>query len=67
MFPEWEEVEIERDIAVQGKVKMKMIIPKQDKEKRLLLLQHDAQVPEEKDQKSWQKLIQPTLSKQNQK
>jgi hypothetical protein len=31
---------------------MKMFIPKQDKGKRLLLLQLDAQVPEEEDQKS---------------
>ncbi len=38
---------------------MKMIIPKQDKLKRLPLLQLDAQVPEEE-----QKLIQATLSKQ---
>jgi hypothetical protein len=37
------------------KVKMKMIIPKQDKVKRLLLLQLDAQVPEEEDQKSLKK------------
>jgi hypothetical protein len=36
----------------QGKVQMKMIIPKQDKVKRLLLLQHNAKVPEEEDQKS---------------
>jgi hypothetical protein len=34
---------------------MKIIIPKQDKVKRLLLLQLDAQVPEEKDQKILQK------------
>ncbi len=59
MFPEWQEVEVERDIKVQGKVQMKMIIPKQDKVKRLLLLQLDAQVPEEE-----QKWIQATLSKQ---
>jgi hypothetical protein len=38
---------------------MKMFIPKQDKVKRLLLLQLDAQVPEEE-----QKRIQATLSKQ---
>jgi hypothetical protein len=31
---------------------MKMFIPKQDKAKRLLLLQLDAQAPEEEDQKS---------------
>jgi hypothetical protein len=31
---------------------MKMFIPKQAKVKRLLLLQLDAQVPEEEDQKS---------------
>jgi hypothetical protein len=31
---------------------MKTIIPKQDKVKRLLLLQLDAKVPEEEDQKS---------------
>ncbi len=43
---------------------MKMIIPKQDKVKRLLLLQLDAQVPEEEDQKSLQKWIQATLYKQ---
>jgi hypothetical protein len=30
---------------------MKMIIPKQDNVKRLLLLQLDTQVPEEEDQK----------------
>ncbi len=41
-----------------------MIIPKQDKVKRLLLLQLDAQVPEEEDQKFLQKWIQATLSKQ---
>jgi hypothetical protein len=35
---------------------MKMILPKQDKVKRLLLLQLDAQVPEEEDQKSLQKM-----------
>jgi hypothetical protein len=45
-------VELEIDIEVQGKVLMKMIIPKQDKVKRLLLLQLDTQVPEEEDQKS---------------
>jgi hypothetical protein len=60
-------VEVESDIKVQGKVQMKMIIPKQDKEKRLLLLEHDAQVPEEEDQKSSQKLIQAPLFKQTQK
>jgi hypothetical protein len=53
VFPEW--VEVERDIKLQRKVKMKMIISKQDKVKRLLLLQLDAQVPEEEDQKSLQK------------
>jgi hypothetical protein len=53
VFPEW--VEVERDIKLQRKVQMKMIIPKQDKVKRLLLLQLDAQVPEEEDQKSLQK------------
>jgi hypothetical protein len=47
VFPERQEVEVERDIEVQGKVLMKMIIPKQDKVKRLLLLQLNAQVPEE--------------------
>jgi hypothetical protein len=31
---------------------MKMFIPKQDKVKRLLLLQLNAEVPEEEDQKS---------------
>ncbi len=60
MFPEWQQVEVERDIEVQGKVQMKMIIPKQDKVKRLLLLQLEAQVPEEEDQKSLQKWIQET-------
>ncbi len=59
VFPEWQEVEVERDIKVQGKVLMKMIIPKQDKVKRLLLLQLNTQVPEEE-----QKWIQATLSKQ---
>ncbi len=43
-----------------------MIIPKQDKVKRLLLLRLNAQVPEEEDQKSLQKWIQATLCKQNQ-
>jgi hypothetical protein len=43
---------VERGIKVQGKVLMKMIIPKQEKVNRLLLLQHNAQVPEEEDQKS---------------
>jgi hypothetical protein len=43
---------------------MKMIIPKQDKVKGLLLLQLDAQVPEEEDQKSLQEYIQATLSQQ---
>ncbi len=43
---------VERDIKLQGIVMMKMIIPKQDKVKRLLLLQLNAQVPEEEDQKS---------------
>jgi hypothetical protein len=42
-------VKVERDIKVQGKVQMKMIIPKPEKVKRLLLLQHKAQVPEEED------------------
>ncbi len=54
-FQNEKEVEVERDINVQGRVQMKMIIPKQDKVKRLLLLQLDAQVPEEEDQKSLQK------------
>jgi hypothetical protein len=53
VFPEW--VEVERVIELQRKVQMKMIIPKQDKVKRLLLLQLDAQVPEEEEQKSLQK------------
>ncbi len=39
---------------------MKMIIPKQDKVKRLLLLQHNSWVPEEEDQKILQKWIQAT-------
>jgi hypothetical protein len=63
VFPEWQEVDVERDIKVQAKVQMKMIIPKQDKVKRLVLLQLDAQVPEEEDKKSLQKWIQTTLSK----
>ncbi len=67
MFPEWQEVEVERDIKVQEKVQMKIIILKKDKVKRLILLQLDAQVPEEEDQKSLQKWIQATLSKHNQK
>jgi hypothetical protein len=45
LFPEW--VEVERDIELQGRVLMKMIILNQDKVKRLLLLQLDGQVPEE--------------------
>jgi hypothetical protein len=53
VFPEW--VEVERDIELQRKVQMKMIIPKQDKGQRFLLLQLNAQVPEEEDQKSLQK------------
>ena len=52
LFLEWQEVEVEEDIKLQGKVLMKMIIPKQDKVKRLLLLQLNTQVPEEEDQKS---------------
>jgi hypothetical protein len=36
------------------KVQMKMIIPKQDKVKKLLLLQLDTQVPKEEDKKSLQ-------------
>jgi hypothetical protein len=47
VFQEWQEVEIERKGAVQVKVQMKMIISKPDKVKRLLLLQHNAKVPEE--------------------
>jgi hypothetical protein len=37
VFPELKEVEEERDIKLQGRVLMKMIIPKQDKVKRLLM------------------------------
>jgi hypothetical protein len=44
-----------KDIKVQEKVQLKMILPKQDKVKRLLLLQLDAQVPEVEDQKRLQK------------
>jgi hypothetical protein len=55
VFPEGQEVEVERDIKVQRKVQMKMIISKQDKVKRLLLLQLNSQVPEEEDQTSLQK------------
>jgi hypothetical protein len=58
VFPEWQEVEVERRIEIQGRVLMKMIIPNQDKVKRLLLLQLDAHIPEEE-----QKWIQATLSK----
>jgi hypothetical protein len=47
VFPEQQEVEVERSIEFQGRVLMKMIIPNQDKVKRLLLLQLDAQVPGE--------------------
>ncbi len=39
---------------------MKMIISKQDKAKRLLLLQHNTWVPEGEDQKILQKWIQAT-------
>ncbi len=60
MFPEWQELEVERDIELQGKVLMKMFIPKHNKVKRLLLLQLDAQVSEEDDQKILQKWIQAT-------
>ncbi len=60
MFPEWQEVEVEGDIELQGKVLMKMFIPKHNKVKRLLLLQLNAQVPEEEDQKILQKWIQAT-------
>ncbi len=60
MFPEWQEVEVKRDIELQGKVLVKMFIPKHDKVKRLLLLKINAQVPEEEDQKILQKWIQAT-------
>jgi hypothetical protein len=53
VFPEW--VEVERDIELQRNIQMKMNIPKQDKVKRLVLLQLDTQVPKEEDQKSLQK------------
>jgi hypothetical protein len=53
VFAEW--VEVERGIKLQRKVQMKMIIPKQDKVKRLLLLQLNAQVPKKKEQKNFQK------------
>ncbi len=39
---------------------MKMFIPKLDKVKKVLLLQRDAQVPEEEDQKILQKWIYAT-------
>jgi hypothetical protein len=55
VFLEWQEVEVEGDIKVQGKLQMKLIIPKKDKVRRLLLLQLTAPVPEEEDQKSLQK------------
>jgi hypothetical protein len=46
MFPQWQEVEIE--IKILKKVKMKVFLPKQAKKMRLLLLYlHHAQVPEE--------------------
>jgi hypothetical protein len=45
VFPKW--VEVGRDIELQGRVLMKITIPNQDKVKRLLLLQLNAQVPEE--------------------
>ncbi len=51
MFPEQQEVEVERRSTVQVKVEMKMIISKLDKVKRLLLLQHGTQVPEEEDRR----------------
>ncbi len=57
VFPEW--VEVERSIELQGGVLMTLIIPNQDKVKRLLLLQLDSQVPEE--EQIW---IQVTISKQ---
>jgi hypothetical protein len=44
VFPEW--VAVESDIKLQGRVLMKMIIPKQDMVKRFFL-QLNAQVPEE--------------------
>jgi hypothetical protein len=47
MFPEWVEVEVERDIELQGRVLMQMIVPNQDNVKRLLLLQLNAKVSEE--------------------
>jgi hypothetical protein len=52
VFPEWQEVEVERDLELQGKVLMKMFILKQNKVKRLLLLHLNVQVPEEEDQKN---------------
>ncbi len=52
VFSEWQVVEVERKSKFQGKLLMKMFIPKQDKVKRLQLLQLNAQVPEEEDQKS---------------
>ncbi len=39
---------------------MQIIVSKQDKVKRLVLLQHNALVPEEEDQKSLRKWIQAT-------
>ncbi len=60
MFPEWQEVAVKRDIELQGKVLMKMFIPKHDKVKWLLLFQLNAQVPVEEDQKILQKWIQAT-------
>jgi hypothetical protein len=45
MFPQWQEVEIE--IKILRKVKMKVFLLKQAKKKRLLLLYlHHSQVPE---------------------
>ncbi len=65
VFPEWQEVEVEREIVVSKTLQMKVIIPKQDKEMWLLLL-HDACVPEEEDLKRRKVWIEATLSKKNQ-
>ncbi len=62
MFPKLQKVE--RDIIVQGKVKMKVILPKEDKDKRLLLL-NDAQVPEKECLKRRKVCIQVILSLSN--
>ncbi len=57
MFPEWQEVEVEQEIEVQGKVLVKMIIPRQGEE----IATPEAQRTVPEDEQKW---IQATLSKQ---